>query len=371
MKNKLSRRTFLKSGLAIPAAGFFISPLSLATAFGKPGGASFGRRQMAEFKPEYIITEMKENVVLAWGLPDTPLEEYVPGENRSMEHVLYIDGEVGPGTFYSECLWFFPPDMVSPKAAKKAAESMKNLKPGVKIGPQPHMHPFDELFAFFGTNFDDPSDLGCEMEFWLEDQPVPFDKSCIAIFPAGMKHCPLNMTQIERPIFHFSMGYTSSYDHTVLGDKPGKYAGQKDMRKYFVFDDKPGRKTPAFRKKIPDDFIHRVVHFDSDVVPGSSFHAEASWIWPEERSGLKGQDVTFVDKHTHPFPEIIAFFGTDFDDIHKLNGEVELWVQGKQYKIDKSFSAIIPEGVEHGPLTVRNVTKPIFHYTVGHAGLYV
>jgi len=371
MRNKLTRRTFLKSGLAIPAAGFFISPLSLATAFGKPEGPSVGRRQMAEFKPDYIITEMKKNVVLAWGLPDTPLEEYIPGENRSMEHVLYIDGEVGPGTFYSECLWFFPPDMVSPIAAKKAAESMKKLKPGVKIGPQPHMHPFDEVFAFFGSDFDDPSDLGCEMEFWLEDQPVTFNKSCIAIFPAGMRHCPLNMSPMERPIFHFSMGYTSSYEHTVLGDKPGKYAGEKDMRKYFVFEDKTGRETPAFRKKIPDNFIHRVAHLDSDVVPGSSFHAEAAWIWPEERSGLKGQDVTFVDKHTHPFPQIIAFFGTDFDDIHKLHGEVELWVQGKQYKIDKGFVAIIPEGVEHGPLTVRNVTKPIFHYTVGHAGMYM
>ena len=69
---------------------------------------------MAEFKPEYIITEMKRNVVLAWGLPGTPLDEYVPGENRPMEHVLYIDGEVGPGTFYSESLWFFPKDRVSP-----------------------------------------------------------------------------------------------------------------------------------------------------------------------------------------------------------------------------------------------------------------
>lgn len=142
------------------------------------------------------------------------------------------------------------------------------------------------------------------------------------------------------------------------------------MRKYFVFGDKADRKTPAFRKEIPDKLIDRVAHLDSDVVPGSSFHSETSWIWPEERSGLKGQSATFVDKHTHSFPEIIAFFGTDFNDIHKLHGEVELWVEGKPYKIHKSFVAIIPEGVEHGPLTIRNVQKPIFHYTVGHAGLY-
>jgi len=342
----------------------------MEAALGKEGDRPMGRGKMAEFKPEYIITEMKKNVVLAWGQPNTPLEEYIPGKNRSMEHVFYIDGEVGPGTFYSECLWFFPDDMVSPQAKKKAAEMMKTLKPGVKIGPQPHMHPFDELFTFFGSNFEDPSDLGGEIEFWLEDQPVTFDKSCIAYIPAGMRHCPIDMRGMRRPVFHFSMGYTSSYEHTVLGDKPGKYAGLSDARKYFVFGDKAGRKTPVFRKKIPNEFIHRVAHLDSEVVPGAGFHAETAWIWPEERSGLKGRDVTFVDKHTHPFPEIIAFFGSDFDDIYKLHGEVELWVEGKQYKLNKSFLAIIPEGVEHGPLTVRNVKKPIFHYTVGHAGMY-
>jgi mannose-6-phosphate isomerase-like protein (cupin superfamily) len=326
---------------------------------------------MAEFKPEYIITEMKKDVVLAWGLPNTPLEEYIPTKNRAMEHVFYIDGEVGSGTFYSECLWFFPQNMVNPEAAKKSAELMRKLKPGVKIGPQPHNHPFDELFAFFGSNFDDPSDLCGEMEFWLEDQPVTFNKSCIVHIPAGMKHCPLNMNLKNKPIFHFSMGYTSSYEHTVLDNSGGKYAGEKNIRKYFAFGDKVGLKTPSFRKEIPNSFIHRVAHLDSEVVTGSSFHAETSWILPEKRSGLKGQDVSFVDNHTHPFLEVIAFFGTDFDDIYKLHGEVELWVQGKQYKINKSFVAVIPEGVEHGPLKVRNVKKSIFHYSVGYSGLYM
>jgi hypothetical protein len=185
-----------------------------------------------------------------------------------------------------------------------------------------------------------------------------------------MKHCPLNMKVKDKPMFHFSMGYTHSYEHTVLDNKSGKYAGEKDIRKYFVFNDKVDRINPAFRKKIPDNFIHRVAHLDGEVVPGSSFHAETSWIWPEERSGISGQELSFVDRHAHPFLEVIGFFGTDFDDIHKLHGEVELWVDGKQYIMDRSFAAIIPEGVEHGPLTVRNVTKSIFHYTAGHSGLY-
>jgi len=325
---------------------------------------------MPEFKPDYIITEMKKNVILAWGRPNTHLEEYVPGHNRAMEHVLYIDGEVGPGTFYSECLWFFPQHMVDPAAIRKNEEMLKSLKPGEKIGPQPHIHPFDELFTFFGTNFDDPSDLCGEMEFYLEDQPVTFNKSCILYIPAGMKHCPLNMKRMERPLFHFSMGYTSSYDHTVLHDRGGKYAGEKDLLKYFAFRDQSEGKLPSFRRRIPAGFIHRVASMDASTIPEADFHAETSWIWPGERSGLAKQDLCFVDKHIHTFQQIIAFFGSDFDDIHNLHAEVELWVKGESYKIKKSFVAIIPEYVEHGPVKIRKVEKPVFHYTVGHAKFY-
>ncbi len=323
---------------------------------------------MPEFRSDYIVTDMKKDVVLAWG-GGVPLAEYTPGKNRMMEHVLYIDGEVGTGTFYSECVWFLSQDKVHPDAMAKMMEAYKNLKPGTKVGPQPHIHPFDELFTFFGTNFDDPTDLGAEIEFVLEDQPVVFDKSCIVYIPAGMKHCPLVTKKQERSIFHFSMGFAPSYDHTVLDGKPGKYTGQ-DMKKFFVFNDKKNLQLPVHRNAIPKGFTSRVAHLDNEVLPGSNFFAETAWIWPEDRSGLKVQDVKFVDKHTHPFQEVIGFFGSDLEDIHNLHGEVELWVEGKKYVINKSFSATIPAGVEHGPLIVRNVKKPIFHYTAGPGKMY-
>ncbi len=324
---------------------------------------------MAKFKSNFIITEMKKNVQLAWGRPNSPLADYVPGKNRMMEHVLYIDGEVGPGTFYSECLWFLSRDKVHPEEIKKLEDLMKTIKPGDKIGPQPHIHPFDELFTFFGTNFDDPTDLGGEIEFWLEDQPITFNKSCILNIPAGMKHCPIITKRQDRSIFHFSMGYTSAYIHSILDNKGGKYAGAKDIIKYFSFSDKKNLKLPDFRKKIPNGFTTRVAFLDSDILPTTNFYAETAWIWPEERSKVK-QDVTFVEKHTHTFPEVIAFFGSDLNDIHKLHGEVELFVEGKQYKLNKSFVAIIPEGVEHGPLTISNVKKPVFHYTAAPTKIY-
>jgi len=323
---------------------------------------------MPKFKPDYIVTEMKKNIILAWGPPGEIRADYIPGKNRLMEHVIWLDGEVGPGNFYSESLWFFSPDKISPEEHERMAEMMKMIKPGTKIGPQPHIHPFDELFAFFGTNFDDPTDLGVEIEFWLEDQPMVFDKSCIVYLPAGMKHSPINMKQLDKPVFHFSMGYTPLYDYSIMNEN-GKYAGE-DMNTYFVFHDKASLKLPEYRNEIPKELTHRVAYLDSEVVPGANFYAETAWIWPEERSKLKQQDVTFINPHTHSFPEVIGFFGTDYNDIHQLSGEVELWVDGQQFIIHKSFVAVIPEGVEHGPLIIRKVKKPIFHYTAGPGKMY-
>jgi hypothetical protein len=326
---------------------------------------------MAKFKPEFIITEMKKNVKLTWG-GGTVLPEYQPGRNRNMEHVFYIDGEVGPGTFYSENLWFMSNDKVHPEIRKQFEEFIKNYKPKPgeePIGPQPHSHPFVELFTFFGNNPDDPTDLGGEITFYLEEEPVTFNKSCIVSIPAGMRHCPIE-SKLDRPIFHFSMGFSNSYAHTVLKDKGGDYSGQKGMSKYFIFKDKSGLKLPAYRKELPKGFAKRVAFLDGDVLPESNFYVETMWLMPESKSGIKG-DVTFVDPHKHAFQEVIAFFGSDIEnDIHKLHGEVEFTVEGKKYNLDKSFIAIIPEGVEHGPLTIKNIKKPIFHYTAAPTKIY-
>jgi len=317
----------------------------------------------------YIVTELKKDIVLPWGPPGMVREEYVPGRNRPMEHVIWLDGEVGPGTFYSECLWLFPSDKVHPEEIDKMAKMREMMKDSnKKIGPQPHIHPFDELFTFFGTNFEDPHDLGGEIEFWLEDQQFIFDKSCMILIPAGMKHCPLEIRRMDKPIFHFSLGHSSSYDYSVLEGK-GKYAGA-ELDKYFVYQDKPNLKLPEWRHEIPKQVACRVAYLDGEVIPDGNFYAEGLWFWPGERKPPQPGEEQGVKLHAHPFPELIGFFGTNEEDIHDLCGEVELWIEGKQNVIDKSFVAIIPAGVEHCPLIIRRIERPIFHFTAGPGKIY-
>jgi mannose-6-phosphate isomerase-like protein (cupin superfamily) len=311
---------------------------------------------------KHIVTELKKDLILPWGPPGVVREEYVPGRNRPLEHVLWLDGEMAPGCFYSECVWFFPFDQPSPEELERIREA------GGGGGPQPHIHPFDEVFTFFGTNFDDPHDLGGEVEFWLEDQKFVFSKSCLVYIPAGMKHNPLQFKRMDRRMFHFSLGSSQVYEATVI-EGSGEYAGQ-DLSKYFVFQEKPNLELPDYRHDIPRDVAHRVVYLDSEVVPGANFYAEAVWFWPGKVRIPQPGDEPGVKPHTHPFDEMIGFFGTDENDIHDLCGEVELWIGGEQYLIDKSFVAFIPAGVEHCPLNIRRIDKPIFHFTAGPGKIY-
>jgi quercetin dioxygenase-like cupin family protein len=151
---------------------------------------------------KYIVTELKKDIKLPSFRPGEVLEPAKPGEKRMMNHVIWMDSEVVPGSFYSECVWFFPQEEPTPEQLRKVSNGG---------GPQPHAHPFEEVLTFFGTNFDDPHDLGGEIELWLEDEKFVLTKSFLAYIPAGMKHCPLKILRIDRPMFHFTLGPGQAY----------------------------------------------------------------------------------------------------------------------------------------------------------------
>jgi len=120
--------------------------------------------------------------------------------------------------------------------------------------------------------------------------------------------------------------------------------------------------NPVFTEKEAS----RVLALDGKVREGA-FYMETAWFWPAKWP--KGEEGT-IKEHSHPFPETIAFIGTNPDDIHDLGGEIELWIDGKQNIIDRSFLAFLPAGTKHGPLRIRKVSRPIFHFTAGPSGSY-
>jgi hypothetical protein len=171
---------------------------------------------MASKYGKYITTELKRNVVMPGYKGKQIIRQgYADGFRLPLEHILWMDTEVLPGAFYGEYTWQWPltmkdqnPNFMRPNAELVTPELVKN---GKVRNIMPHAHPFVEIFSYFGTNFDDPSDLGGEIEFWLENEKLVLKKSFIVYIPANMEHCPLVFRRMDRPMFHMTLGPGDKY----------------------------------------------------------------------------------------------------------------------------------------------------------------
>ena len=125
---------------------------------------------------KYIVTELTER--------HDP--EFVARYAQWATRILWMDDKVVDGAFQMNVSWYLRP----PATPMPSGDA--------------HTHDFDEMIGFFGSNPQDPHDLGGEIEFWLEDEKHVLTKSCLIFVPRGMKHCPLILKRVDRPIFHFS-----------------------------------------------------------------------------------------------------------------------------------------------------------------------
>ena len=107
----------------------------------------------------------------------------------------------------------------------------------------------------------------------------------------------------------------------------------------------------------------RLIALDNNILPGA-FYMETAWFWPGKWPATKGEEGT-IKRHTHPFDEVVAFVGSNPEDVYDLGGEIEFWVDDKKNVINKSFVAFIPAGTSHGPIRWLKLDRPVFHFTSG------
>ncbi len=134
---------------------------------------------------KYIVTRLKA--------PQRFTPEFNTAYAKWANRILWLDDDVVKGAFQMNCSWYLKPP------TEKTAEA------------KAHAHDADEIIGFFGDNSKSPYDLGAEIEFWLEDEMHIITSSAMIFVPKGMKHCPLILRKVDRPIFHFSVLTGSHY----------------------------------------------------------------------------------------------------------------------------------------------------------------
>jgi len=130
--------------------------------------------------------------------------------------------------------------------------------------------------------------------------------------------------------------------------------------KYVIDYPKPDAKYPPYRVKNDPQIVKPVIQVDADTVQGAEFYAESKWILPGDK-----KEVKLCGSHTHPFNEMLGFFGFNYDNIQDLGAEIEVTIDNEKNIIDRSFAACIPAGMQHGPLIIRNIKRPILHVSSG------
>ncbi len=143
---------------------------------------------------KYVLTELRRDSRDA-SLPPG-IDPAVVNNTKSHRKMLGLDDTIIKGSFYTEAVWMWPGDSDTyPETAE----------------PNPHAHEYDETIGFFGTDFQNPSNLNGEIELWMEDEKLILTRSCLIFVPKGMYHCPLVIHKVEKPIFHFATGPGSIY----------------------------------------------------------------------------------------------------------------------------------------------------------------
>jgi hypothetical protein len=77
--------------------------------------------------------------------------------------------------------------------------------PNPHILEHTHKKGCNEIVLHIGGDYKNPEDLGAEIEFSVEGQPMVFDTTSAIFIPAGTKHGPVVWKRLSRPHLQIAM----------------------------------------------------------------------------------------------------------------------------------------------------------------------
>ena len=124
--------------------------------------------------------------------PNMYNEEFARMYEKFSHRILWMDGNVVPGAFQMNTAWYYAVPERDPVFEE-------------------HVHDYDELIGFFGSDPEHPYDLGAEMEVTINGERHLLTKSSLIFAPAGLPHMRISIKRVDRPMFHFSVVMNPEY----------------------------------------------------------------------------------------------------------------------------------------------------------------
>jgi hypothetical protein len=129
--------------------------------------------------------------------------------------------------------------------------------------------------------------------------------------------------------------------------------------KYFITDfNKHVNVNPWAPKYRPGDRTSLI--FLDDSVIKDAFFVECCWFFP---AMMENKSVSqHTAPHKHEYDEVLALIGSNPDNPKDLYGEVEFFLGGEKHIINQSTVVFLPARIEHGPIRMVKIERPIFHF---------
>jgi hypothetical protein len=215
---------------------------------------------------------------------------------------------------------------------------------------------YDQFLLHIGMDPDTPQDLGGTIELCLGGQPIVFNTTTCVFIPKGTPHGPLSWKEFRRPHVQLSVVLGSGDPHTgprPAGTGEAKRATPKktqnvDYEQYVI-------RSPM-REAGPDYVEGRqnptMTYLSRTQIPMVNNYLEFGWIWEVPHPQIPRM------RHDD-YDEVVWHIGSDPSDPEALGGILEFGIGEDLLVFDTTHCAYIPKEMVHGPLSWKEVRRPL------------
>ena len=256
-----------------------------------------------------------------------PIEKEITDEDPKVDLIRSQDHPV-MGFFYESCFY---------------------RKPYV-IAEKEYALPYEELFCFANTTADDDA-LGATVSITVNGEVFTTDQNTVIVIPAFVPHGPIEITEMETPIFSYCAG--AGPEHVSLPEENWVREGVKDIKDMVIHKNSDKNDPHSYASEHQTVLMQCLFHF----IPGTEFFSIF-------RRFEVGGPWYFADGHLHDNPEILAYYGMDPWHPYEMKQEVTQYIGGEKYILDKPSVCYFPPYVFHCPLSIEHTDAPCYWHSL-------
>ena len=235
---------------------------------------------------------------------------------------------------------------------------------GGRLGKEPyvpHVHDYDQLIFFLGSDMNNLSDLWGEVEFCIgeELETHMITSSTTIAIPRGMPHFPATINKLDKRMIYMEVSVAPQCKETPFSTdrKPSEPVGMRSKySKYFM--------PLMFKRKGAWTYgptNHDDGGGDISLVATKETGVDFAMFYENMKKAPYRLCPDPDKPHTHPTTQVMCFMGTDMDDLNNLNAEFEICL-GKElerHAFTTPTAVVTPPFLPHWPGGLLKCTKPI------------